>query len=595
MKRIIVLFSIVCALLSCGHGDVVWDQPVLSCSTEDDITIKKVVITDDKTAVHMVIDYSPQSWFRFAKETYIEADGKRYAITGADSINLGEMSYTNPETWLRNFILYFEPLPKKTKMFDLLEGTAQGDFTFFNIRPKGVKLPEAKIPADFLHDNSYDEVWPEFGFSEEPVTIHFKALNYKPGMNPDISVWHFNITDPTTREGGADIILNDDGTADYSTKIYLPQHVSVNYDARTPGARFISTASPFLVPGAEITLLMDMNITPDSARNTFVACKGYMESFNNRYIKNLRNRSYPFPADGILENAKTVDEIIKIHDKWMDDMKEYFDKRNTPDFDRKHLFVYELRFFNWVAESADSLFRSKEFSDYILSTRPACLFDESYLKANRDYLAFGHMFANTDLRGKGPDYCRFLYGVTQLRNGTNKKPIIEDADLSNLYDRLSGGIYAEIEKNRKRVLAPNVHYLDLADVAPENIQQAILDRYKDKTVMFELWETSCGWCLKGHQEMAPLKEKLKNKDMVFVYLATYSSPFERWLSNTRDIPGEHYYLTEDQSKYISDQLFGSDGVPKYIIYDTQGKLFYKQLGWGGLEMIQTEIEKALKR
>lgn len=595
MKRIIVLFSIVCALLSCGHRDVVWDQPVLSCSTEDDITIKKVVITDDKTAVHMVIDYSPQSWFRFAKETYIEADGKRYAITGADSINLGEMSYTNPETWLRNFILYFEPLPKKTKMFDLLEGTAQGDFTFFNIRPKGVKLPEAKIPADFLHDNSYDEVWPEFGFSEEPVTIHFKALNYKPGMNPDISVWHFNITDPTTREGGADIILNDDGTADYSTKIYLPQHVSVNYDARTPGARFISTASPFLVPGAEITLLMDMNITPDSARNTFVGCKGYMAGFNTRYIKNYRNRSYPFPEDGALENAKTVDEIIKIHDKWMDDMKEYFDKRNTPDFDRKHLFVYELRFFNWVAESADSLFRTKEFSDYILSTRPACIFDESYLKANRDYLAFGHMFADTDLRGKGPDYCRFLYGVTQLRNGTTKKPMIEDADLSNLYDRLSGGIYAEIEKNRKRVLAPNVHYLDLADVAPENIQQAILDRYKGKTVMFELWETSCGWCLKGHQEMAPLKEKLKNKDMVFVYLATYSSPFERWLSNTRDIPGEHYYLTEDQSKYISDQLFGSDGVPKYIIYDTQGKLFYKQLGWGGLEMIQTEIEKALKR
>ena len=190
------------------------------------------------------------------------------------------------------------------------------------------------------------------------------------------------------------------------------------------------------------------------------------------------------------------------------------------------------------------------------------------------------MFADTDLRGKGPDYCRFLYGVTQLRNGTNKKPIIEDADLSNLYDRLSGGIYAEIEKNRKRVLAPNVHYLDLADVAPENIQQAILDRYKGKTVMFELWETSCGWCLKGHQEMAPLKETLKDKDIVFVYLATYSSPFDLWLRYTNDIPGEHYYLTEDQNKYISDHVFGSDGVPKYIIFDAQGKMLYKQQGWG---------------
>lgn len=594
MKRIIVLFSSVLALLSCGHREVVWDQPVMSCSTESSISILKVVINDEKTAVHMQVDYPPRSWFRFAKETYIDVGGKHYAITGADSINLGEFCYTNPTTGLKDLILYFEPIPKRTRMFDLLEGTAQGDFTFFNIRQKGVKLPKAKIPADFLPHNSDDEVWPEFAYSEEPVTIHIKALNYKPGMNPDITVWHFNITDPTTREGGADIILNDDGTADYSTKIYLPQHVSVNYDARTPGARFISTASPFLVPGAEITLLMDMNITPDSAQNTFVGCKGYMAGFNTRYIKNYGNRSYPFPEDGALENAKTVDEIIKIHDKWMDDMKEYFDKRNTPDFDRKHLFVYELRFFNWVAESADSLFRTKEFSDYILSTRPACIFDESYLKANRDYLAFGHMFANTDLRGKGPDYCRFLYGVTQLRNGTNKKPIIEDADLSNLYDRLSGGIYAEIEKNRKRVLAPNVHYLDLADVAPENIQQTIVDRYKGKTVVFDIWETGCGWCLVGHREMTPLKKTLKDKNIVFVYLATYSSPFDQWLSLATSIPGEHYYLTEEQIQYMSDRVFGSNGVPKYAIFDTQGKMLYKQLGWGGLEMIQTEIEKALK-
>lgn len=594
MKRIIVLFSSVLALLSCGHREVVWDQPVMSCSTESSISILKVVINDEKTAVHMQVDYPPRSWFRFAKETYIDVGGKHYAITGADSINLGEFCYTNPTTGLKDLILYFEPIPKRTRMFDLLEGTAQGDFTFFNIRQKGVKLPKAKIPADFLPHNSDDEVWPEFAYSEEPVTIHIKALNYKPGMNPDITVWHFNITDPTTREGGADIILNDDGTADYSTKIYLPQHVSVNYDARTPGARFISTASPFLVPGAEITLLMDMNITPDSARNTFVGCKGYMAGFNTRYIKNYGNRSYPFPEDGALENAKTVDEIIKIHDKWMDDMKEYFDKRNTPDFDRKHLFVYELRFFNWVAESADSLFRTKEFSDYILSTRPACIFDESYLKANRDYLAFGHMFANTDLRGKGPDYCRFLYGVTQLRNGTNKKPIIEDADLSNLYDRLSGGIYAEIEKNRKRVLAPNVHYLDLADVAPENIQQTIVDRYKGKTVVFDIWETGCGWCLVGHREMTPLKKTLKDKNIVFVYLATYSSPFDQWLSYATSIPGEHYYLTEEQIQYMSDRVFGSNGVPKYAIFDTQGKMLYKQLGWSGLEMIQTEIEKALK-
>lgn len=594
MKRFIVLLVIVCALISCGQRDVVWDEPILSCSTESEITIKKVVITDENTAVHMVIDYSPTRWFRFAKETYIEADGKRYAITGSDSINLGELCYTNPGTGLKDFILYFEPLPKKTRMFDLLEGTAQGDFTFFNIRPKGVKLPPVKIPADFQPDNSDDEVWPEMAYSEEPVTIHIKALNYKPGMNPSIEVYHFNVTDPTSHEGGEQIILNDDGTADYSTKIYMPQHISVNYDARHAQRRFISTASPFLAPGAEITLLMDMNISPDSISETFVGCKGFLDGFNNRYLRITGHGEYPFPEMESLENAKTVNEIIKIHETWMDGMQKYFDKRNTSDFDRKHLFVYERRFFYWVAEYADSLFRTKEFFDYILKTRPAYIFDESYLEASREYLALGQHFADTDIRGKGPDYCRFLYGVSQLRNGTNiRKPFIEDADLSNLYDRLTGGINAEIEKNRKKIFTPNIHYLDLADVAPENIEQAILDRYKGKTVVFDLWETWCGWCLKGHREMAPLKETLKDKNIVFVYLATNSSPFDLWLSYANDIPGEHYFLTEDQNEYMSEHIFNTGGVPKYAIFDTQGKMLYKQVGWGGLEMIQTEIEKAM--
>ena len=87
MKRIIVLFSSVLALLSCGHREVVWDQPVMSCSTESSISILKVVINDEKTAVHMQVDYPPRSWFRFAKETYIDVGGKHYAITGADSIS----------------------------------------------------------------------------------------------------------------------------------------------------------------------------------------------------------------------------------------------------------------------------------------------------------------------------------------------------------------------------------------------------------------------------------------------------------------------------------------------------------------------------
>lgn len=73
-----------------------------------------------------------------------------------------------------------------------------------------------------------------------------------------------------------------------------------------------------------------------------------------------------------------------------------------------------------------------------------------------------------------------------------------------------------------------------------------------------------------------------------------SSPFDQWMHYTATVPGEHYYLTEEQNSYLSDKIWGTGGVPKYVIYSPNGTELYKQVGWGGLDRIKPEIEKALK-
>ena len=417
------------------------------------------------------------------------------------------------------------------------------------------------------------------------------------GMNAEITMWHFDITDPTSFHQER-VTLNEEGEADYTTKTYFPQRVQVEYVASS-SSRYGSFALPILAPGQEITVLMDMNVVADSVKSNFVGYKGYLAKFDKKYDDGMALRYYDeemphFDLRGIKE-AKTVSEIIEAREKMIKEYGVYYEKRGHNDIEKKHLFEYELRFFSLVAEYADSLYRTQEFLDYVLRVRPACFFDDSYLLADPEYRDVCHLFANTDVRGKGPDFCRYLYGVSQIRGGKKAdKPFIEDADLSNLYDRLSGNINGEIEKNRKRSFAPNVHYLDLVDVAPENILQTILSNYKGKTVVFDYWATWCAWCIKGHEEMVPLKEQLKDRNIVFVYITSTSSPFDNWMKDIPGIPGDHYYLTEEQDKYLSEHIFGTSGVPKYAIYDTAGKQLYTQVGWGGLEKIQTEIEKALK-
>ena len=596
MKKSIILFAVMITLLSCGQRVKVWENPQIGVTQYTYINIKKVSFYKDSTVLDMKIHYpSFGGGFTFGKDTYIEADGKRYPITGCDCFVLGEYTNTDPDTWEKEFTLYFEPLPRNTKMFDIIEGTFDGAYTFFNIRPDGVELPVEKVPAEYLADYPEDDVWPDMTYSEDPVTVHFKAINYKPGMKPRIDIWHFDITNPSSFNQET-IYLDDEGTYDYTCKTYYPEHLQIDM-VTSSGPGWASSILPMMAPGQELTVLIDMNVTPDSIHDCFVGLKGYMAKHSMRDREYDRIRMFvenrPTLAVWTAENAKTVSELIAGHDSVVASVKAFNKEYGYSDEESRRFFDYELRFFSLVAEYNGSLFRSKEFLDYILKIRPACFFDEK-IDIRSDYEDVCHLFADTDIKGVVPDFCRYLNGVKQLRGGKQiKKPFIEDPYLSNLYDRISGNMNDEIAKNKRNDFAPNVHYLDLTEVAPKDILKTILDRYKGKTVVLDAWATWCGWCIKGHEEMAPYKEELKDKDIVFVYITSSSSPFERWFTKTGTIPGEHYYLTEEQDNYISSQIWGEGGVPKYAIFDANGKQLYKQVGWGGLEIIKTEIEKAL--
>lgn len=597
MRRIVYLLIALLALISCGKKEMVWEEPSVGMTTAPQVTIQKVVFSNDTTTVFMNMQYPSMARFTFAKETVIEADGKQYAILGCDKFELGQGVSTDPETWKMDFKLFFEPLPQKTKIFDLMEGTINRAYNFFNIRQQGTELEVGKVPEEYMADYpEYDE-WPAMEYSENPATLHFKALNYKKGMSARIDVWNFDITDPTSFNEQL-IYLDENGEAEYSTVIYYPKTIQVTMVSGT--SSWASRVLPMMAPGEDLTILIDMNVVPDSIHDAFVGFKGYMAKYNkwvhDDYMKLMADYYHDIPTLAVwtTENAKTVSNLIAGYDSVKTSAEHYYDKHNFSEFERIHSFDYELRYLSLVSESCDSLFHTQEFMDYILQTRPDCLLGDNIVP-DVDYVSISKLFAGTEIKGMGPDFCRFLYGASQLHGGKNaEKPFIEDPYLSNLYDRLSGRLADDLIKNKEKAKGKDVHYLDLANVAPENILTTILDRYKGKTVVLDMWATWCAPCLYGHKEMASYKEEIKDKDIVFVYLTSLTSPFEEWLRYTSTIPGEHYYLTEEQNGYLSDKIWSNGGVPSYAIFDADGNLLYRQVGWAGLDKIKPEIENALE-
>ena len=199
----------------------------------------------------------------------------------------------------------------------------------------------------------------------------------------------------------------------------------------------------------------------------------------------------------------------------------------------------------------------------------------------------------TNARGFNADLARYCYYLPQVLDSKQlEKPLIEDKNLSALYDKYVADYQKTIAAN-KEGLPDNAHYLDMTDVAPDNILHTILDRYKGKTVLIDIWATWCAPCMLGHEKMKPLKEELSGEDIVYIYLTSLTSDYEKWKEYIKDISGEHYFLTQEQLDAIFKQL-GGTGYPTYAIFSPNGKRTTSFSGFN-LETIREALEKALNK
>lgn len=109
----------------------------------------------------------------------------------------------------------------------------------------------------------------------------------------------------------------------------------------------------------------------------------------------------------------------------------------------------------------------------------------------------------------------------------------------------------------------------------------IFKKYKGKVIYVDFWAS---WCIPCRVEMpnaAILKEKLKGKDIVFLYFG-YNDKEVAWLKARKqlDIQGEHYLLDEKMTKE-ADEIFGINGIPHYAIIGKSGNIVSRRAGRPG--------------
>ena len=141
---IIALLALVTAAGAAQGKQIVWEQPTTEFSTSYGdgffnlaLNITKVELKENETLVYMTVSQRSDFddyWFQFASGSYLKADGKQYAITSADGIQLDTHQQTGPDG-TSEVVLHFEPLPLSTKSFDFTEGDFDGAWSITGIKP----------------------------------------------------------------------------------------------------------------------------------------------------------------------------------------------------------------------------------------------------------------------------------------------------------------------------------------------------------------------------------------------------------------------------------------------------------------------------
>ncbi len=166
-KTILTMILALVALTGWAQkNERVWNDVVVGSTNVAWSEVTKVGMYADRTEVGLRIKYRGGSWIAIAKTTYLEADGKQYPIKEATIIGLDNQYTLTTDVF--DFTLVFEPVPQRTKLFDVIE---PGGWEFRRLRSAS-DLPDG-ITDTYWRDEATGD-W-LIGFAPQHVVYQDKV------------------------------------------------------------------------------------------------------------------------------------------------------------------------------------------------------------------------------------------------------------------------------------------------------------------------------------------------------------------------------------------------------------------------------------
>ena len=604
------------------------EHPVYTARNNDVIEVSKVSLTDSTTVLDIQATFTPGYWIRIVSNSLLtDNNGNNYPITSSIGIDL-DKEFWMPESGEATFQLIFPPLKRGAKTIDFIEGADAADgFRIWNIQLKEA-AQKISIPKEFTQaevDKNAPLTEPAFIYG--PATIKGKVLGYTKGMPDKITIDAYN-----PFYGGVwgkevpETTLDKDGSFSYTINLLGMTRISLNY-----ANNYIqiwgmpNETSEVCINMPEITRRKSKIHANKASYGEAIYYNGpweslVMENAKKSTIVYDTSRELSIPNEELLNTSFEAFKAneIKIYETIIEKANQSDLSQATKDYIKveaaarmmsslsmapdNHISLYQrkemnnkskaeiLAYYDKMKQSipADFYQLPKELEDLLNSTiaittnpypsllrinRDASSMKEGLLKSMNKTLAIvNDLHSFIPLTDKQKEEMKSLpEACQQYLNDANKE------------------LLATLEANKKK---EGHHVNEVGEVANEKLFESIISKFRGKVLLVDFWATWCGPCRVANKEMKPMKETLKEKDIVYVYITDETSDRTTWEQMIPDLKGEHFYLTEEQWEYLGNSLDIS-GVPTYYIIDREGNTAFRSVGYPGTSKIKEELEKAL--
>ena len=631
MKRFTwIIGLILCTVCTVQAKDRVIERPPFLAWSSNNIEVDKIVMSDTVTTVYVKAYYRPKYWIKIATGSFLkDNNGALYPIRKGVGITL-DKEFWMPESGEAEFQLLFPPIPENVTSLDFSEGDFDGAYKIWGIQLNEKNFRKTPLPKDaIIHKINKKAQLPTPELTYGKATLTGRVPDFKKDM-PASGKLHLN--DPVRWLNFAEEVnINEDGTFQVQTNVITVTPATLVF----PFAQI----SCLLAPGKESSIIINTAEYTRQQSHLQKDNKPYgKKAYYSGHLAELQQELADNTIQCNLVNSpgKIVDEVIG---KDIDGVKNYFIEKRS----NIHKQIEEAPLSSAAKEvlkantditTAIGLFMGKDIlmrahivgqkldreqaKEYYTNTKiefpdnyfdifkelalntPADLYASEYaygtgIFSSRKDLLEKHLGTNQGILFQMMEAykCyRSIEDFTPLTAGQiTALEALPSPAYKNMLTALNGELLKKMELNKQKT---GYKINEVGEVENEELFSAIISKFKGHVLLVDFWATWCGPCRMANKAMIPMKEELKDKDILYLYIAGENSPKGTWENMIPDVHGEHFRVTNDQWRYLMDK-FNIQGVPTYFVIDRNGNTVYQQTGFPGADTMKKKLTEALNK